>query len=429
MNSIDVIGSRVQDRVELRNLILYSTGKTISIFGTAIYNFALGLNVLKLTGSPFSFAITLILGVLPMVIIFPFAGVLADRFDKKTMVVSMDLLSGLLLVVVYMLTKIVDLDLMLIYATTFLLTVFSTFFGVGLEAAKPNMVSQAKLMDINTISKIIDSGASILGPMLGGIVYSLVDIEPFIIFNGISFILSGVSILFIDFRLFHNESKAPQQVGELQVFKDIKEGFLYLRNRKSIIGFFMVLISVNFFLGYAVTVPLPFIINSVLHLDPKEFGLIQAAFPVGMMIGAIFIKKIMRMVSYRVLLRYICFFLAMLMVLSGIPVMLQGLQINHLAYTAIYGVLMFLFGVTVALIDLPIAYIIQTEVPDEFRGRVLSIGVSIGKTMLPIAMIISGALLNLIPSFLLPISGGVLFLIFIFRSGVSKKLKLDSEKV
>ncbi len=103
MEALQMSVSNENNKKEMKNLFLYSTGKTISIFGTAIYNFALGLYVLKQTGSALSFAVTLILGIIPMVIINPFAGVIADKVNKKTLVVLMDFLSGILLISVYIL--------------------------------------------------------------------------------------------------------------------------------------------------------------------------------------------------------------------------------------------------------------------------------------------------------------------------------------
>ena len=69
---------------ELRNICLYSIAKTVSLFGSSIYSFALGLYVLQITGSALNFAITLILGTIPMIVMNPFAGVIADKVDKKT---------------------------------------------------------------------------------------------------------------------------------------------------------------------------------------------------------------------------------------------------------------------------------------------------------------------------------------------------------
>jgi hypothetical protein len=321
----------------------------------------------------------------------------------------MDLLNGVLLVSVYLLTFIYELNLVIIYVTTFLLTVFTTFFGVGLESAKPNLVSEKMLMNINSISKIIDSVSLILGPMLGGIVYAVFDIRTFILLNGISFFVSGLSILFIDFKLHQNKISSDQKSTNINFISDIKEGFSYILGKKSIMSLFMILISINFFLGFAVTVPLPYIINNVLDLGSKEFGIIQAAFPAGMIAGALFVNRVMKQISYSALLKILGFSLSLLMVISGIPVLLDWAVLSYVIY---YSGVMFFFGIIIALIDIPIAYIMQIAVPDEYRGRVLSIGISIGKTMLPLAMLASGALLSIIPAYFLPIAGGIIYLIF-----------------
>jgi MFS family permease len=420
MSTIKIVHS-LKEKVEIRNLFLYSAGKTISILGSSLYSFALGLYVLTLTGSALSFAITLILGTIPMVIVFPFAGVIADKFDKKKLVVAMDFFSGLLLVLVYAVSSQVELSLFLINTTAFILTIFTTFFGVGIEAAKPNIVSGRKLMDINSISKIIDSVSSILGPVLGGVVFAFFDIRTFIVFNGVSFILSGLMILLIDFKLFHSPSTLYKKEVEIHFFQDMKEGFHYLKNKKNIMNLFVVLISINFFLGYAVTVPLPYMINSILELDSKALGIIQGALPVGMMIGAVFVKKIMKMIAYHVLLRYISVSLSILMILSSIPVLIQNPKMGDWVSVGYYCVVMFLIGITIALIDIPMAYMMQIEIPDEIRGRVMSIGISMGKVMLPLAMILSGALLNLVPSYLLPITGGICFLLISLRKRAEGK--------
>ena len=86
---------------EMKNLILYGLGRAVSSFGSIIYSFAIGLYVLNTTGSGMKFAVTLLVAFLPSLILTPFAGVLADKFDKKKIVVRMDLLNGLLFVLFY----------------------------------------------------------------------------------------------------------------------------------------------------------------------------------------------------------------------------------------------------------------------------------------------------------------------------------------
>ncbi|MFP3377154.1 MFS transporter [Bacillus sp. SIMBA_069] len=398
---------------ELRNICLYSIAKTVSIFGSSMYSFALGLYVLQITGSALNFAITLILGTIPMIVLNPFAGVIADKVDKKKLVICMDLLSGCLLIAVYILSSYYGLNLFIIYTTTFLMTVFTTFFGIGLEAAKPNIVSKERLMSINSMSKIIDSVSLILGPMLGGIVFSIFNIKTFIVINGISFILSGIALLFIHFRLFEYNINEENSKRGVNFIKDIKEGFSYLLEKESLKNTFHILISFNFFLGFAVTVPLPYIINTVLNLGSKQFGIIQGTFPVGMIIGAIVVKKITDRFSYSYLLKKLSSMLSVFMIILGIPVLFKSFEVNDLVFVITYCAVMIFLGFIIALIDIPLIYFMQNEIPDEYRGRVLSIGLSIGKMMLPIAMALSGLLLNYIPAYTIPIVGGFLYLIVI----------------
>ncbi|EOO19665.1 MFS transporter [Bacillus cereus] len=423
MGSLRIHSQNEKSNQELRNICLYSIGKTVSIFGSSIYSFALGLYVLQITGSALNFAITLILGTIPMIVMNPFAGVIADKVDKKKLVVCMDLLNGSLLIAVYILSSNYGLNLFIIYATTFFMSVFTTFFGIGLEAAKPNIVSKESLMSINSISKIIDSVSLILGPMLGGIVFAVLDIKTFIIINGISFILSGISILFIHFKLFEFNINEECSKRRINFIKDIKEGFSYLIEKESLKNTFRILISLNFFLGFAVTVPFPYIINTVLNLSSKQFGIIQGTFPVGMIIGAILVKKITDRFSYSYLLKKLSSMLAVFMIISGIPVLFKSFEVNDFVYVITYCVVMFFLGLIIALIDIPLIYFMQKEISDEYRGRVLSIGLSIGKMMQPIALALSGLLLNYIPAYTLPIAGGIVFLIL--NKAYSNKLNLE----
>lgn len=397
--------SNKKNRAEMRNLLLYASAKTVSVFGTAIYNFAVSFYVLKVTGSALSFAITLMLGSLPMILIMPFAGVIIDKVDKKKLVVTMDLLCGVLMVSVFTASMVYGLSLPLIYATAFLLTVFSTFFGIGIEAAKPNIVSDKMLMNINSISKIIYSVSSILGPALGGMIFAFLDIRMFILINGITFILSGLAILLIDFTFNQTGERGAEE--PIQVWQDMREGYSYMSGRQELLWLFLILVFLNFFLTFSVTVPLPYIVNTILGMGSKTFGLIQAAFPMGMILGALVVKKLVERVAYSLIMKILSFVGGIAMMVTGIPVLIDG---GPLMNGVFYGGIMFMFGVIVAFIDIPLSYFMQRNIPEEYRGRVMSLGISIGKTMVPVAMILSGMLLDVVPAYALPIGGGLLFL-------------------
>ena len=151
--------------MENRNIYLFASGKAVSILGSSIFSFAIGLYVLKLTGSALNYAMTLMLSVIPMVVISPIAGVIADRVSKKWLVSGMDFINSILFAALFTLSIYRELTLPVIYVAIVLLNVFTTFFGIGIETAKPALVSSEKLIRINSLSKLIDSSATVLGPV------------------------------------------------------------------------------------------------------------------------------------------------------------------------------------------------------------------------------------------------------------------------
>lgn len=400
---------------ERANLMLFAAGKGVSILGSSIYSFVIGLHVLNVTGSALNFATTIMLGIIPMVIISPIAGVIADRIPKKWLVVGMDVVNGLLFLFLFILTSRVEFSLPMIYASTVLLNLFTTFFSVGIEAAKPNLVTPNKLIRLNAIGKLIDSSSAILGPILGGIVYVMVDIRAFILFNSLSFLASAFTEWFIDYNYYK-----PKQMSDLKgevnearngdlkgfnAFKaDLIEGGRYFFGTKSILELFFVFVSLNFLFGFSVNVPAPYIINEYLELPPKAYGLINAMFPIGLIIGTLTVEKLMKRFEFRLLLISMNAFLAILASLIGLPTLFP-VHTDYMLYVAFYGTLFLLMGIAIAYVDVPIMMILQTEVPEALRGRVMSLVGSLVKMILPLALLLSGALISIINIALIPVLG------------------------
>jgi hypothetical protein len=389
---------------EIRNINLFTSGKAVSILGSSIYSFAISLYVLKITGSALNFATTLMLSVVPMVIISPIAGVIADKVPKKWLVVGMDLANGLLFTLLYLYSINVTLSLPIIYASTVLLNVFTTFFGIGMEAAKPSLVTSEKLIKLNSLSKLIDSSAAILGPVVGGIVFALVDIRLFILFNAFSFVFSAITEWFIDYN-FNSDDAEETDVADVKTkgfTNDLKEGWQFFSRNKSILELFFIFVSLNFLLGFSVNVPAPYIINQMLKMPSSSFGIINGMFPVGLILGTLTVEMVMKKVEFRKLLISMNAFIAMLAALIGLPILLNMSQFSNLLYYSIINILM---GVAIAYVDVPIMTILQNEVPKKLLGRVLSLIMSLVKVVLPVALITSGLLLGKISVVFIPIIG------------------------
>lgn len=404
---------------EKTNFWLYMTGKGVSIFGSSIYSFAIGLYVLKLTGSALGYATTLMLSIVPMILISPLAGVLADRLPKKQLVVGMDIANGILFLLLYAFSSTNALSLGIIYATTVLLNIFTTFFGIGMEAAKPALVTREKLVKLNATGKLIDSSSSILAPMLGGIIFALIDIRVFILFNGVSFILSAITECFIDYNFNatpiaiepENLPNASPHETKGGFLSSLKEGWSTFIGSKLLMELFFIFVALNFVLGFSVNVPGPYIINALLGLSPKAFGLINGLFPIGLIIGTLTVEAMMKRFQYKKLLIAMNVFIAILAMAVGLPSLSSGFQVAEPIYIVYFGILHFMMGVAIAYVDVPMMTLIQNEVPKEKLGRVLSIIMALVKVVLPVALLLSGALISMMPVILITLIGGIVSLL------------------
>ena len=386
----------------MKNLGLFIIGKLISVFGSAIYTFAIGLYVLKQTGSGFSFALTLFVGLIPTIIFSPVAGYMSDRFDKKKIVVSMDFANGMMFLILFLLTLKFELNQPMIYISTFMTTVFTTFFGIAFEAAKPNLVADEKLMSINSLSKAIDSTALILAPVLGGLIFAFTDIKTFILINAVCFIFSAGIETMIDFN--YNVKSTAEINDDGGFVEDIKDGLTYIRKSSEIVKMINVLVILNFFISFSVTVPLPYIINNLLNLSSNQYGIIQGAFPVGMILGAVAVGKIIEKIDYMKLLIFSSITLSVAIALLGLPLVLA--DASSLAYMIYYISIMVIFGIAISFIDVPILWLMQKSIPDNLRGKVLSISMSIVKLIAPLGLVISGMIINSVPVYIMTFAGG-----------------------
>lgn len=412
---------------EDKNVILFYLGSLISIFGTAIYTFAISLYTLKMTGSSISFSTTLILSILPIIILNPIVGVIADKFNKKKLVVTANLLNGIFLFIIYLISNWKGLNIGIIYLSTFIITSINIIFDVSIDSAIPNIVSKEKIVNINAGNRIIDSISSVLGPVFGGIAFAIFNIELFILINSISFLVSAILDTLIDFK-YNTDSELEERydesinIGKLNYFKEIAEGFKFLISKRYIIEILAIFIIFNFFMSFSVTIPMPIILNNILEIPAKSFGLIQGAIPVGMIIGAFMVKKIIAQYKLNSIFSVTGIIMSVNIILLSIPLFINNAN-NMNIYVIYYLVIMIFMGICISLVDIPFSYTLQTNIEEEFRARSLSLTISIVKVVVPISYLISGVLLQSIEAYIVIFFGGITVLIvsIIFYKYISKK--------
>jgi len=407
---IDLQSEQIHHRLVYTNMIIFLVGKLVSLLGSRIMNFAIGLYVLSVTGSGMNFAFTMILSTIPAIILSPIAGAIADVSNRKFMVVLMDALSGFLLIGIFISSMNHGLSLIHIYISVFFLSIFNTFFSVAMEASIPNIVDKKRLTKINSYNSSISSLAAILGPVLGGFVYGFINIEIFILLNGISFVLSSISEMFIDFKLSTKGQNETMTTKKANVYIEMKAGFDYIKTKKVIFSTMILSIYVNFvFSGYMVA--LPFIVNTNLGLSSDQYGLIQAAFAIGSLLFSLLFSTMSDKKSKYLYVILSMFIISFLMMITGIPSLEFFKSMGTYTIMIYFMLLNFMIGCALIFVNLPFFIMLQKQTPDEYRGRVNGLLGTMSLSISPIGMILGGLLIDLLPSFILPLICGMLFMV------------------
>ncbi|HDX9590800.1 TPA: MFS transporter [Bacillus pseudomycoides] len=377
-------------KIATRNIVLMMIGKLSSMLGANIYTFAMGLYVLKTTGSGMGFAITLVCGSIPRLIFGPIAGAAADRINRKKLAVGADILSALIMFTMFLLSNSFGLSLIFIYVSAALLSICASFFSIALTSSIPSLVDTTRIQKANSLNQTATSLSTILGPVIGGLVYGLFSIKFFFLLNGITFALAAMVEVFMVFDLY----KANKKEEKGHFLTSIKEGFIYVKEQNDIFSMVKLSFWLNFFFC-AVNVSLPYIIVQKLSLSSQQFGVIEGMFAVGMLIASIILSIRAEATNKFRTIRRNLFMLAGLLFCIALPMFLPLSKTMIFIY---YITLMILFGVNLITINVPLQVFVQKTTAPEYLGRVFGLIETIATAIVPLGTLLYGVLLDYIPA-------------------------------
>lgn len=373
-----------------KNIALLVTGSLVSYLGTLLQNFALSLYVLKLTGSGTQFASVLAVAMLPRILLGPFMGVLADRFDRKTTIVGLDLLSGILVgtgALLFMVTG--ELSMGMIYFLQLSLTMISVLFEPSISSVMPSLVPKDELMDVNAVKSVLRTLIEFTAPILGGVLLGLTSLGVVMVFNALSFICSAISETFIDIpkRAPHKEALSLKSF-----FKDMGEGFQFAKSKKVILSIVFAGIILNFSLGGLFEVGIAFVLKEVLQVNDSLYGIFLSVTLVGMLAAPFATTSLFRKIEMTK-------FMAFAFSLSGVITMLMGAVIYMATQNGFdswqlpYGALAVLSIIMIVFIggcNIVIGTMMQQQVPIEMMGRVSSMMGALITAAMPFGQILVG---------------------------------------
>lgn len=363
------------------NLFLLLQGQFISVMGDMIYEIALGFWVLAFTGSPALMGILMATSLLPGVLLAPFAGVVADRTNRKKLMIIMDLIRGFTIILVAIAAIMGILQLWVVFLAGIILGIGGAFFGPAAMSVLPQMVSKDKITNANSLFGLANTGADILGNSLGGILYVLIGAPLMFLLNGISFIISGISIKFAKIPK-NRESRITSE----NFISDLKESISFVGKLKGLL-YIMILFSIYSFLEHIAVILLIPLFQFTPGLGAAKYGIALACFTVGMFIGMIVLSAWNVHPGKRAALM-----MASLTV-SNVCLIIFALTTQFY----LMAFLLFIAGLAESVVAVFILSSIQTVVPDDMMGKVMGLVGMVTMALTPLAMVIGGLMAEIFP--------------------------------
>lgn len=369
------------DRTWKKNTAIFLVSQMISLFGSALVQFAITWHITLVTQSGFYMTLAIICGFVPTFILSPFAGVWADRYNRKILVMLSD---GCIAVT----TLILAISILFGYQELWPLFAALAIraFGSAVQmpcigAILPSIVPEAHLTRVNGINSTAQSLITLLSPMLSAL---LLKTAPYYSIFFIDFVTAAIAIAVMLF-FFQLPNRKKTTKGEAKHYLiELKEGFSYVGRTRYLRNLFVFLAC--FFILFA---PAAFLtpLQTTRNYGEDEFFLmaIEVAFSIGMVIGGILIatwggfqNKLYSMATAAFIMATCTFLL--------------GFSIPFWIYLGIMGV----FGISMPIFGTPAMVMLQEQVDPDYLGRVLSVMTMISSSLMPVGMLIFGPLADAI---------------------------------
>ena len=349
-----------------KNFILLIIGQIVSLFGNAILRFALPLYILLEYGSPELMGRVLALSVIPMIVISPLGGVLADRVNKKRLIVFLDFITAICSFLFLWAVGALSIVPITIIMLMLLITI-NSIMNAATDSSYPLIVPVDQLVRANSISMTINTLAMMLGPMLGGILIVGFGLNSLLLVGGICFALAAFMELFIHIpKVCHDSSGGMMKI----VVGDIRDGLRFaIHTQPMIAKILLVIILFALVISSFGLVGVPVLITQNLGMDARMVGVASGIMGAGGIVGGV----ISGVLGQKIRIQMSCwklFAIGIFLIPMGLVL---KLSVGTAVAFAIITAMMFLAMGLMTLFTIQILTFIQRVSPPELIGKMVAL--------------------------------------------------------
>lgn len=379
-----------------KNVILFLSSQTISLFGSMLVQYAITWFITLHTRSGLMVTISIICGFLPNFFLSPFAGVWADRYNRRLLIILSDSMIAIATLVLAILFLTGHDAIWLLFAASAIRSVGGGIQGPAVAAFLPQIVPEDKLTRVNATNSTIQSVVMLASPMLSGALLTFASIESVFFIDVVTASVAVAILLWFLPVPAHAKALSKQTTG---YFSDLREGIVYIKNHAFIMRYFL-FCAVFFILAAPLAFLTPLQVARSFGGDVWRLTAIEITFSVGMMLGGIvmtswggFANKVHSMV------------LSILVIATG------TFALGFVPAFWLYLIFMGLMGIAMPVFNTPATVLLQQRVEENFLGRVFGVLGMIASAMMPLGMVIFGPLADLVAIEWLLIGTGILLFI------------------
>jgi len=362
------------------------TGQALSLVGSGLTQFALVWWLTISTGSATVLALASMAGLLPQVLLSPFAGVVADRWNRRLILIVADGLIALATLLLLLLFWAGVMQTWHVYAIMFVRAAGSAFHSPTMTASTSLLVPKEHLTRVGGLNQMLQGITTVLSPMLGALLLSITNLGAIM---AIDIVTAAFAIIPLFFFAIPQPPADPTKAGESMthwVFSDMREGLRYIGARRGLVYALIISTTLNFLITPAFSL-LPLYVNNIFNGNAQMLALVEMLLGIGAIVGGVGLAA------------WGGFRNKVVTTLMGIALLGIGIGAIGLAPATSFWIVVaggFVVGVAVSFANGPLSALLQTVVAHEMQARVFSLTMTAALAITPISLLIAGPLADLL---------------------------------
>ena len=361
----------------MKNFYKLWLGELISNIGSGMTAFALSVYVYEKTGSVSYISLITLLSFMPSIILSPIGGLLADRYDRRLLMIIGDLFSGLGLIYILWNIQAGEKSIVPIFLGITFSSIFTSLLEPSYRATLTDILDEENYAKASGLIQAAGSAKYLISPVIAGMILAVADIRVILLLDILTFITTCLMIF-----LVRKSMNSETQNYKKDSFKGLLEGLFIIKENRGVYSLVIIMFFVCFFMGFIQILIRPMILELS---SVKTAGMMESLCAAGLLIGSLWIGIAGIKKNYSKILAVACFFCGIFMSMTGVNENL-----------AIIGISTFLFFSTLPFMNSCADVLVRVSVPNELQGRVWGLISLITQMGTVTAYIISGVMADYI---------------------------------